>query len=213
MPMQLEKHNVKQMQPNHWRAPTLLKKRRCMTMGQDQGAGTNSASYTTGGIDVKEAATKTTVSTQNDAFGILKDCHGEGQAFDQELQKEKKQERQAKLEEEQKAAEMAARCQRSGQCGKEGCQGTEEVERNRQEDEGKPFSVFSQSSLSGSRSLLSGSQSNRSSQSRLCSVSKILNCKTKPERKAKTCRKRSTSVDSFGRVRLPVVQQKRGRSA
>jgi len=42
-----------------------------------------------------------------DAFGIRKDQHVEGQAFDQELQKEKKRERQARLEEEQKAIEKA----------------------------------------------------------------------------------------------------------
>jgi hypothetical protein len=85
--MQLEKHNLKQTQPNHWRTPALLKKRCCMTMGQDQSAGTNSASYTTRAINIKEAATKTTMSMQNDAFGILKDGHVEGQAFDKELKR------------------------------------------------------------------------------------------------------------------------------
>ena len=43
------------------------------------------------------------------AFGIHKERHVEGQAFDQELQKQKKRERQSKLEEEQKVHEKMER--------------------------------------------------------------------------------------------------------
>jgi hypothetical protein len=62
-----------------------------------------------------------------------------------------------------------------------------------------------------SRSSSSDSQSSRSSTSRSRSVSKTTNHKKRPEAKPKPRHERSTSVDSFGRVRP--VKQKPGRSA